>query len=134
MAELQTAKKKILVIEDELIVGRLCQRVLTGDGFEVDLVNNGLHARETAAEKTYDCCVSDIRLPGITGIDLYQHWKTGGNPLADRLIFITGDTLNNTTQDFLERSGTPCIMKPFTPEELGLAVQKALSPKPALTV
>jgi len=127
MVKPENGKKRILVVEDEAVLGRLCQRVLAADGFEVDLANNGLTAREIAAEKDYDLCVSDIRLPGITGMQLYEHWKNSGNPLAERLIFVTGDTLNNTIQDFLEHSGRPCIMKPFDPRELSSAVRKAVA-------
>jgi len=127
MVKPEKEKKRILVVEDEAVLGRLCQRVLAADGFEVDLANNGLTAREIAAEKDYDLCISDIRLPGITGMQLYEHWKNSGNPLAERLIFVTGDTLNNTIQDFLEHSGRPCIMKPFDPRELSSAVRKAVA-------
>jgi DNA-binding response OmpR family regulator len=127
MADTNSVKKKILIIEDEPIVGRLCQRVLTADGYDVDLVNNGLSAKEITSRKTYDFCVSDIRLPGITGIELYEFWKTGGSPLAEKLVFITGDTLNNTIQNFLERSGIPCIMKPFVPADLVNTVREALN-------
>ncbi len=127
MVKPENGKKRILVVEDEAVLGRLCQRVLAADGFEVDLANNGLTAREIAAEKDYDLCISDIRLPGITGMQLYEHWKNSGNPLAERLIFVTGDTLNNTIQDFLEHSGRPCIMKPFDPRELSSAVRKAVA-------
>jgi len=127
MVKPENGKKRILVVEDEAVLGRLCQRVLAADGFEVDLANNGLTAREIAAEKDYDLCISDIRLPGITGMQLYEHWKNSGNPLAERLIFVTGDTLNNTIQDFLEHSGRPCIMKPFDPREFSSAVRKAVA-------
>jgi DNA-binding NtrC family response regulator len=117
-------KKRALVIEDEPIVGRLCQRVLNANGFETDLVNNGLSAKEISAKQNYDLCVSDIRLPGITGIQLYEHWKSHKNPLANKTIFITGDTLNNNIRDFVKQSGRPCIMKPFDTEELSTAIKK----------
>jgi two-component system NtrC family sensor kinase len=115
------------VIEDEPIVGRLCQRVLAASGFEVDLVNNGLIAREAAAANSYDFCVSDVRLPGTTGIELYEYWRSSGHPLAGRMIFITGDSLDASIQESLARSGAPCILKPFNPEDLSSAVLKALS-------
>jgi DNA-binding response OmpR family regulator len=115
------------VIEDEPIVGRLCQRVLAASGFEVDLVNNGLTARQAAATGSYDFCVSDVRLPGTTGTDLYEYWRSRGNPLPGRVIFITGDSPDAGIQEYLARSGAPCILKPFNPEELNNAVLKTLS-------
>jgi two-component system NtrC family sensor kinase len=117
----------ILVIEDEPVLGLLCRRVLTASGFDVDVVNNGLDAKKVAEEKDYALCVSDVRLPGMTGIELYEHWKLTKNPIAERLIFITGDTMNNYVRDFLKKTDRPCVMKPFEPEDLVKAVRKALS-------
>jgi len=120
------SKKRILVVEDEPTIGLLCKRVLTASGFDVDVVNNGLDAKKVAEEKDYALCVSDVRLPGMTGIELYEHWKLTKNPIAERLIFITGDTMNNYVRDFLKTTDRPCVMKPFEPEDLVKAVRKAL--------
>ncbi len=128
MVKANKAKKRILVIEDEVVLGRLCQRVLTAAGYEVDWVGSGLTAREKARARHYDLCVSDIRLPGLTGIQLYEQWRDSGHSLAKHIIFITGDTLNNTVRDFLERAGRPYLMKPFDLEDLGAAVDRALAP------
>jgi len=86
MTKSESSKKRILVIEDEPVLGLLCKRVLTSSGFDVDVVNNGLDAKKVAEERGYDLCVSDIRLPGMTGIELYEHWIATKNPIAERLI------------------------------------------------
>lgn len=126
MSETGTKKKKILIVEDEPIIGQLCRRVLVAEGFEVNVVDNGLVAKETASSEDYDLCISDIRLPGITGIQLFKHWQKSNHNLANKLVFITGDTLSNNIQDFLNNSGRPCVLKPFTTEELLVAVNEAL--------
>lgn len=126
MTDSEGSKKRILVVEDEPTIGLLCKRVLTASGFDVDVVNNGLDAKKVAEEKDYALCVSDVRLPGMTGIELYEHWKLTKNPIAERLIFITGDTMNNYVRDFLKTTDRPCVMKPFEPEDLVKAVRKAL--------
>jgi CheY-like chemotaxis protein len=127
VTESEGSKKRILVIEDEPTIGLLCRRVLTASGFDVDVVNNGLDAKKVADEKDYALCVSDVRLPGMTGIELREHWEATQNPIAEKLIFITGDTMNNYVRDFLKKTDRPCVMKPFEPEDLVEAVQKALS-------
>ncbi len=126
MAEPEGSKKRILVIEDEPTIGLLCKRVLTAGGFDVDVVNNGLDAKKVAEEKDYALCVSDVRLPGMTGIELYEHWKATKNPIAERVVFITGDTMSNYIRDFLKKAERSSIMKPFEPEDLVEAVRKAL--------
>ena len=118
-------KKRILVIEDEPVLGLLCKRVLRGSGYDVDVVDSG-DAKKLTAEQEYALCISDIRLPGMTGIELYRHWKETNNPITKKLIFITGDTMNNYVRDFLKEVKRPCVMKPFEPEDLVEAVNKAL--------
>jgi two-component system NtrC family sensor kinase len=125
MGESKGSKKRILVIEDEPTIGILCKRVLAANGFDVDVVNNGLDAKKFADDKDYDLCLSDVRLPGMSGIELYEHWEKTKNPIAQRLIFITGD-INNYVRDFLTKTNRPSVMKPFEPEDLVGAVRRAL--------
>ena len=127
MTEADTVKKRVLVIEDEPIVGRLCRGVLTAKGYQVDIVTNGLEAKEVTSRVDYDLCISDIRLPGLTGINLYEHWKSNNNPITDKVIFITGDTMDTTVLNFLEKSRTPCLLKPFELQELAAAVERLIS-------
>jgi two-component system NtrC family sensor kinase len=126
VTESEGSRKRILVIEDEPTVGLLCKRVLTAGGFDVDVVNNGLDAKKVTEQKNYALCISDVRLPGMTGIELYEHWKATKNPIAGRLVFITGDTMNNYIRDFLREADCPSVMKPFEPDELVAVVRKAL--------
>jgi two-component system NtrC family sensor kinase len=119
-------KKKILLVEDEPVIGQLFKRILNGEGFNVDFVQDGRVAIEAVNKNHYDLCVSDIRLPGITGIQLYEHLKTHHRQLSLHTIFITGDTMNANIQLFLQESGLPCLVKPFTPEDLIANVKKLL--------
>jgi two-component system NtrC family sensor kinase len=126
MTESKGSKKRVLVVEDEPTIGLLCQRVLSASSFDVDVVSDGIKARKVADEKNYDLCISDVRLPGMTGIELYEHWEATKNSVAKRVIFITGDTMNNYIRDFLKKTDRPSVMKPFGPAELMAAVRKAL--------
>lgn len=126
MTRIANPKKKILLVEDELVIGRLFRRVLIEENFDVDFVQDGLVASEVADSKNYDLLISDIRLPGITGIELYEKLKLSKPELSLHTIFITGDTMNVDIQLFIKESGMPCLVKPFAPEELVEAVKKAL--------
>jgi two-component system NtrC family sensor kinase len=120
------SRKRALVVEDEPAIGLLCQRVLSASSFDVDVVSDGIEAKKVAEKKSYDLCISDVRLPGMTGIELYEHWQATKNPIAQRVVFITGDTMNNYIRDFLKKTDRPSVMKPFGPGELMAAVRKAL--------
>lgn len=119
-------KKKILLVEDEPVVGRLFKRILNAEGFDVDLVQDGRVAIEAVNKNHYDLCVSDIRLPGITGIELYEHLKVKHPQLSVHTVFVTGDTMNANIQIFLQESGMPCLVKPFNPEDLVTTVKGIL--------
>ena len=119
--------KKILLVEDEPVVGRLFARVLDAEGFDVDFVQDGQKAVEAIKNNRYDLCVSDIRLPGLTGIQLYKLLKKDQHELQLKMIFITGDTMNVKVQSFLQESGIPYLTKPFTPKDLVKKVKANLT-------
>ena len=119
-------RKKILLVEDEPVIGRLFKRILNAEGFDVDFVQDGRIAVEAVNSNHYDLCVSDIRLPGINGIQFYELLKAKHPQLALHMIFITGDTMNANIQLFLQESGMPCLVKPFNPEDLVATVRGLL--------
>ncbi len=118
--------KRILVVEDEPAISDVCQRVLTGEGFEVDIAVNGKIAQDMLEEKQYDLCLFDIKTPTMNGKELY-HWLQEKHPqLASRVIFTTGDVMGGDTQSFLEQAARSFLPKPFTPGELKTVVRETL--------
>jgi len=116
--------KKILIVEDELAIGELCRRVLTGEGFELDIAVNGRIAQDIIEEKQYDLFLLDIKTPEINGIELYQ-WLEGKHPqLANRVIFTSGSVIDKDIRIFLEQTGRPFLSKPFTSDELKAIVRE----------
>ena len=57
-------------------------------------------------------------MPGMDGIEFYNEIKKRNPALLDRLIFITGDTVNEETQSFLGQAGVSSLRKPFTFNEI----------------
>ena len=118
--------KRILIVEDEPAICDLCQRVLTSEGFEVDIAVNGKVAQDMLEEKQYDLCLIDIMLPAMDGKELYQWLKEKHSRLANRVIFTTGDVMGGDTQSFLEQAAKPFLPKPFAPDELKAIVRETL--------
>ncbi len=121
-----TGAKRILVVEDEPAISQVCLRVLSGEGFEVDIAGNGDIAQDMLGERDYALCLVDIRTPVMNGKQLYQHMIEKHPELANRVIFSTGDVMDGYTQRFLELAGRPFLAKPFTPAELTTAVRETL--------
>lgn len=117
---------KVLVVEDEPAISQVCLRVLTSEGYEVDIAVNGKVAQGMLEMKQYDLCLIDVRTPTMNGKELYQWLKEKHPQLSGRVIFATGDVMGGDTQDFLEQSGRPFLPKPFTLNELKAIVTKAL--------
>ncbi len=118
--------KCILVVEDEAAISQVCLRVLTGEGFEVDIAVNGKVAQDMIEEKQYDLCLIDIRTSEMNGIELYQWMEENYPQLSSRVIFTTGDVMGGDTQSFLEQAGRPFLPKPFTPSEIRAVLREAL--------
>jgi len=119
--------KRGLVVEDEPSIARMCTRALGVEGFEVDVASDGKAAQTRLSENgdIYDLCLIDIRTPGMNGIELYQYLKETGSRMINRVIFTTGDIINEEIKTFLEKTGRPFLPKPFTLDELRSVIKMA---------
>jgi DNA-binding response OmpR family regulator len=122
--------KRGLVVEDEPSIARMCIRALGVEGFEVDVASDGKAAQSQLAKNgdIYDLCLIDIRTPGMNGIELYRHLKKTGSKMINRVIFTTGDIINDEIKTFLEKTGRPFLPKPFTLGELRSVIKMASVP------
>jgi len=118
--------KSILVVEDEPKIGEVCYRVLTGEGFVVDIAVNGSLGKDMLEKKEYDLIIVDIVTPVMDGKQLYHFIAEKHPHLAKRVVFTTGDVLGSDTKSFIEKGGQPFLLKPFTPSELVSVVRKTL--------
>ncbi len=126
MKEPGAGANRILVVEDEPAICDLCQRVLTGEGFEVGIAANGKVAQDMIVEQQYDLFLVDIRTPEMNGIELYQWLQEKHSQLASRVIFTTGSVIGKEATTFIEQTGRPFLPKPFTPDELKAIVRETM--------
>ncbi len=127
MNGISTDTKRILVVEDEPAICQVCRRILTDEGFEVDIAANGDVAQDMLGKKDYDLVLIDIRTPVMDGKQLYQVIIAQHPKLANRVIFATGDVMDRYTRRFLELAGRPYLLKPFTIDELRDIVRETMS-------
>lgn len=121
-----TKQTKILVVEDEGAIRKLCQRVFAGEGFGVDVAADGKVAKAMICEQRYDIYLADLKMPVLSGKELYEWLQEAYPSSASRVIFTTGSSIGKDTQSFLQRSGRQVLRKPFTPNELTAVVEEAL--------
>ena len=121
------ARRPILIIEDEPSVTAFLRAVLQRHGYLAVPAASGAEGLRLLADGNYLGVISDIRMPGgANGADVHAWIRSHQPELSSRLILITGDTANRETFELLERSGTPCVEKPFRAHELIAVVEKVL--------
>jgi two-component system NtrC family sensor kinase len=116
----------ILVVDDESGITSALAYLLQSDGYQVETTANGRVALDKLREHAYDLLLSDLRMPELDGMGLYEELAQHYPHLLPRLIFLTGDTLNAETTRQLEQVGVPRLSKPFTAPEVRRVVHQAL--------
>jgi CheY-like chemotaxis protein len=119
--------KRILVIDDEIQISTLMSDVLEQQGAQIDLANSGVQAVEQIKNKRYDLFICDQRMPDLSGERLYRSVASMNPELRWRFLFVTGDILNDETDDFFNQTEVRYIRKPFRTVELVAAAEQVLS-------
>jgi DNA-binding NtrC family response regulator len=115
---------RILIVDDEEIVIRSCLRILDGDEFQVEAVQDGREALRKIEENPYDVVVLDIMMPNIDGLEVLRRVKET-HPNVD-VIMVTGLSQIDTAVQAMKLGAFDYLSKPFEPDELKLVVQRAL--------
>jgi CheY-like chemotaxis protein len=119
--------KKVLVIDDEEPILHMVREALTPRGYEVDIASDGESGLRRMAEKKYDVALCDWKMPGLNGQQVYERARALNPALSSKMIFITGDVINERTRKFLEQQNKICLPKPFTIAEFRSAIKKVLA-------
>ena len=114
------------MIEDEPSVAHLIADVLVEEGHHAEVVLDSREGLELIARETYGLVICDLRMPHLSGRNLFQDLLRRRHPLRRRFIFVTGDTVSPHSARFLEASGVPYLAKPFLIDELKEIVHRAL--------
>jgi signal transduction histidine kinase/ActR/RegA family two-component response regulator len=117
----------ILVVDDEESIRRLLGSILETDGHLVDTAGSGREALERIRAGHFDVLITDIKMPELDGRGLYERLLEIDPDLARRTVFITGDTVNPDTREFLRRVQNPCLAKPFGVQDVRDTISQILS-------
>jgi signal transduction histidine kinase/CheY-like chemotaxis protein len=104
---------RVLVVDDEsAIVDAICE-FLDLQNIGADKANDGQEALKLLSKNRYDAVISDIRMPGLDGIELYERASSIQPAYRDRFLFMSGDLVRENTQAFVSSVPCPCLSKPF---------------------
>lgn len=119
-------REQVLVVEDDVESCELLGTVLHEAGYSIDLAHDGEEALELASRRRPDIVVSDLQMPGMSGIDLTREMHS-----ADPHLPVVLTTGVENTQDVLTAAegygAVACLKKPIDLDQLLWLVEKALA-------
>jgi len=120
-------KKRILVVEDDEEMRSLLKDFIEAEGFEMDSVSNGSEAFRILVRELFDLVITDIRMPGLTGLDILPGIKKL-QPEAP-IIVITAFGSEEVHRRAIERGATAYLEKPLHFHELKTMIHEIISSK-----
>ena len=117
----------ILVVDDEDNLRDVLVEVLRRDGYEVDSAVDGAEGLRRAGERRYDLVVTDLRMPGLEGPELYRALRERYPEQPPRVIFMSANTGIDEYASFLAETGEPALEKPFNLADMRQVVMQVLA-------
>ena len=115
--------KRILVADDEESIRWVLSKSLTKQGYQVDLASNGREALLLSRKQTYDLAVLDIKMPGLSGLELLSKFKEEC-PQA-LVIIMTAESSMKNAVEAMKRGAYDYLTKPFDLDALDAIIFKA---------
>jgi two-component system response regulator AtoC len=114
---------KILVVDDEPNMLHMLSTILRQDGFDPSCAQNAQEALELAADNDFDFILSDVRMPGMDGIQLVEELARRGSRAIVILMSAYGNT--DLALEAMRKGAYDYISKPFKTDEVVLTLRKA---------
>ena len=123
-------EKKILVVDDDLLLRDFLSETLNRSGYQVNLASTGEEALENIRKEDYDIILSDVRMPNMDGMELL---KTTRNFLPDaKVVMMTAYGTVQNAVEAMKLGAYDYVMKPFSIDEIELVLKRALEHKQLL--
>jgi CheY-like chemotaxis protein len=113
---------RLLVVDDERDVGELLSDILRTRGYETQYVASPKAALELMRDRDFQGVLMDLRMPEMSGTELWRELQRERPALALKTIFMTGDYASPDTAAMVGATERPFLSKPFRPDELDLAL------------
>jgi len=117
-------KEKVLIVDDEEVIVSLAKRILQKEGYQSTVASNAEEALSILEENSVDLLITDIKMPGMGGMELLQRYKARWPENA--AIIITGYGTIEMALDAMQHGADGFILKPFGHADLMAVVKSAL--------
>jgi PAS domain S-box-containing protein len=120
-------QSRVLVIDDEELIGTAIRRILTREGAEVVVESSGVSAvARLAAGESFDAILCDLMMPEFSGVEVYEQIEQKRPELKTRVIFMTGNAFTQRASTLFDVTTNVRLNKPFVPADLTRAVAEVL--------
>jgi len=117
-------KSTILVVDDEMFFRRLYSELLGEEGYDVEATGSGDEALERLLQGGIDVVLTDMVMPGLSGMEVLRRARSLDNP--PEVILVTGHATLETAIQALKNGARDYLIKPFNPEELRHLIRTCL--------
>ena len=117
-------KKKILIVDDELLILRIISDILSKEGYEVKTANNYFNASQLLDGEKFDVVITDIRMPEKSGIDLLTHVREINSDIP--VILMTGFATLETAVEAVKQGAFDYLTKPLDFNKLKRIVSQSI--------
>jgi DNA-binding NtrC family response regulator len=114
----------ILIIEDKSAMQQMLSATLSADGYEVEVASDGREGISRAREKRYDLILTDLKLPGLDGLQVLSEVKQN-DPEAPVIVMTAYATVENAVQA-IKMGAFDFLTKPFDTDRLSIIIKRAL--------
>ena len=125
-------KPRVLVIDDEPTIRAALRRFFKRRDWVFDEAEDGARGLEKLLEPgvDYTAIISDLRMPGMSGMALHDELEHRRPELLDRLVFSTGDVASKDAAEFVQRTRCIILEKPFELSKLGETLERIRASTP----
>jgi CheY-like chemotaxis protein len=117
---------RVLLVDDDPLVGRTVQRVLARDHQVVTAQTVEEAWERLQRGERYDTIFCDLMLSKLDGLDLFSRLESLDPEQAARFVLLTAGSFSTRAQEIVEAKGIPCIFKPFSSTELRMIVAQLI--------
>lgn len=112
------ALNKILVVDDQPVIRQIARSTLQSQGYEIMEAANGEDALKIARSELPDLLLLDVRMPGISGLEVCRALKSAPETAHIKIVMLTGEMLEEDRQEGFREGADEYFTKPFSPIQL----------------
>jgi DNA-binding NtrC family response regulator len=114
--------RKVLVIDDEAVIGLSCRRILSAEGYDVQTCQDPREGLRQALTGGFDLLLLDLVMPGMGGMEILEQVRSAG--VSCEVVIITGHSTVESAVEAMKQGATDYLSKPFSPAQLKMVLQK----------